>query len=103
MNCGMARSSRWASTSQHNVAQDRAISTPRCRFFASAPGLDEVPAIAEDVLENHDVAIRFVPDWLDEAHAVCGEPRVIGGIIRGFEEKGDAAASPFSSKPRILP
>jgi hypothetical protein len=54
--------------------------------------LDEVPAVAVEVLEHGDHAVALVARRLDEAHTASGHPLMIPAEVVGVEEEADPAA-----------
>jgi hypothetical protein len=54
-------------------------------------GLEEVPAVAVQVLEDDDRAVRLVPGLLQEGHSGRAHPGVGGGEVVGVQEEADAA------------
>lgn len=73
---------------------DAAAEAPGCSRSQElgGGGLEEVPAVAVEVLEDGDGAVRLVPGLLQEADALGGHPGVVGGEVGGVEEEADAAA-----------
>jgi hypothetical protein len=55
----------------------------------SAGGLEQVPAVAVQVLEDGDGPVRLVPRLLQEGHARGGHPGVVAGEVVGVQEEPD--------------
>src|SRR5688572_17105780 len=66
------------------------------------PALDQIPAVTVQILEDHDLAVRFLAGRLDESDATAGQPLVVTPEVVGFKEQEHAAAGLIADSGHLL-
>src|SRR5688572_13902115 len=66
------------------------------------PALDQIPAVAVEVLEDHDGAVRLPSGCLDESDPTSGQPLVVPLEVVRLEEQEDTAAGLIADPGHLL-
>src|SRR5690349_7835977 len=79
----------------------RNSTSPSCRPFGPSR-LNEVPAVAVEVLEHGNATVDLMARRLEESHAGRAHPGVVGGEVVSLQEQEDAPATLISDARLLL-